>query len=141
VPVTIVNDAAVRQFWDGRSPLGQHLEIGKTVYEIVGVVGDMRYRTVTSAPVPEAYIPYLQSTVGGSNLLIRAERGTDIVPAIKAAIWSVNPNLPVPNVKTADQLFARATAPRRFNMPIMSVFAALAVLIAATGVTACCHWL
>ena len=134
VPVTIVNDAAVRQFWDGRSPLGQHLEIGKTVYEIVGVVGDMRYRTVTSAPVPEAYIPYLQSTVGGSNLLIRAERGTDIVPAIKAAIWSVNPNLPVPNVKTADQLFARATAPRRFNMLIMSVFAALAVLIAATGV-------
>ena len=86
------------------------------------------------ASTPEAYIPYIQSTVGGSNLLVRAARGTDVVPAVKAAIWSVSPNLPVPEVKTADQLFARATASRRFNMLIMSVFAGLAVLIAATGV-------
>ena len=38
MPVAIVNDAAVRQFWDGRNPLGQHLEIRKIAYEIVGVV-------------------------------------------------------------------------------------------------------
>ena len=56
------------------------------------------------------------------------------VPALKQAVWDVNPSLPVTAIQTAEELFALATARRRFNMLLMSVFAALAVVIAATGI-------
>jgi putative ABC transport system permease protein len=56
------------------------------------------------------------------------------IPAIKAAIWALNPAQPISSLQTADETFGRGTAARRFNMVLMSVFAILALAIAATGI-------
>jgi predicted permease len=135
-PVALVNDAAVRQFWGGKSPLGARFEINEITYEIVGVVGDMRLGGPASPPVPEAFLHTDQSEAySGGTLLVRSRRaGGTVLPDVKAALWSVNPDRPITGVRTTEELFGRTTATRRFNMVLMSIFAALALVIAATGI-------
>ncbi len=134
-PVAVLNEAAVREFWAGRTPVGDRLAIRGVHYEIVGVVGDMRYGGPTAAAVPEVFLPYEQTTYHGGTFLVRAgDHPLTMLPAVKAAIWSVNPQVPITDVRTADDLFGRATAGRRFNLLLMSIFAVLALAIATTGV-------
>jgi predicted permease len=135
-PVALVNEAAVRQFWGGNSPLGARIEIAEVKYDIVGVVGDMRYGGPASPPAPEAFLHSEQSEAFSSGtLLVRSPRpAASMLPDVKAAIWSVNPNRAITDIRTAEELFGRTTATRRFNMLLMSIFAALALVIAATGI-------
>lgn len=135
-PVALVNDTAVRQFWGGKSPLGARFEINATTYEIVGVVGDMRYGGPANPPAPEAFLHVEQTPAySGGSFLVRSRRGADsVLPEVKAAIWSVIPGRPITNIHTTEELFGRTTATRRFNMLLMSIFAALALVIAATGI-------
>ncbi len=133
-PVAVVNQAAVRQFWSGKSPLGVRFEINNITYEVVGVVGDMRYGGPATPAVPEAFLPFDHGRPFAGSLLVRSPRGANALPDIKAAVWSVVPARPITDIRTAEELFNRTTATRRFNMLLMSVFAALALVIATTGI-------
>jgi len=133
-PVAVVNQTARRQFWGAQSPLGARFEINAITYEVVGVVRDMRYGGPASLPVPEAFLPFDQGRPTAGTLLVRSSRGAKAIPDVKAAIWSVTPGRPVTDVRTTEELFARTTAARRFNMLLMSIFASLALVIAATGI-------
>jgi predicted permease len=135
-PVALVNEAAARAFWGTQTPLGSRLEINTVTYEVVGVVGDMRYQGPAAPPVPEAFLHYEQvRPSGGPTFLVRSRRQAgSVLPDVKAAIWTVVPGGPITTVRTAEELFGRATATRRFNMLLMSIFAALALVIAATGI-------
>jgi predicted permease len=131
-PVALINEAAARRFWGDEDPLGQRIEIQKTTFEIVGVVGDMRYGGPAAPPAPEAFLSFEQSASRGGTFLVRAS--ADTIPAIKAAIWNIDPAQPITDLRTAEEQFGRATAARRFNMLLMTIFAALALAIAATGI-------
>jgi len=131
-PVALINDGAARRFWSDTNPVGQPLTIENTTYQIVGVVGSMRYAGPASAPAPEAFLPFEQTARGYATFIFH---GPDTsVPAIKAAIWSVNASQPISSLLVADQMFGRATAARRFNMSLMIIFATLALAIAVTGI-------
>jgi predicted permease len=131
-PVAMINEMAVRRYLDDREPIGQRIEIQNTTFEIVGVVANMRYGSPGSPPVPEAYLPYEQTARSGGTIVFRAAPAA--IPAIKAAIWKLNPSQPISNLQTSDETFGRGTAVRRFNMVLMTVFAVLALVIAATGI-------
>ena len=135
-PVLVLNEAAARRFFPGEDPIGQRLELQKQHWDVIGIAGDMRYKDPTEAPVPEAFLNYEQATLhGGGTLLVRGNgNALDSVAAVKAAIWSVNSAQVLSNVQTVDAQFGRTTAQRRFNMLLMSIFALLAVTIAATGI-------
>ena len=135
-PVMIINETAVREFFRGEDPIGQHIELQKQQYEIVGVAADMRYKDPTEPAVAEAFLNYEQVTLhGGGTLLVRTPgEPLDSVAAIKSAIWSLNSAQVLTNVQTVAAQFARTTAQRRFNMLVMSIFATLAVVIAGTGI-------
>ena len=132
--VAVVNEAAARQYWAGRDPLGDRLEINEIVYEIVGVAADMRYTGPTSPPVPEVFLPYTRRTGSGTLLFRSAQPSSAVLPAVKAAIWSVLPGRAVSDVSGTEEVFRRSTLTRRFNMLLMSIFAVLALVIAATGI-------
>jgi putative ABC transport system permease protein len=131
-PVALINEMAVRRYLDDREPIGQRIQIQTTTFEIVGVVGNMRYGSPGSPAVPEVYLPYEQTSGNGGTIVFRAVPAS--IPAIKRAIWTLNPTQPISNLQTADETFGRGTAARRFNMVLMSVFAVLALAIAATGI-------
>jgi putative ABC transport system permease protein len=133
--VAVINEAAARRFWPGENPVGQQITFSKQTREIVGVVADIRYASIVTAPEPEAFVPFRQSSGEGGTMLLRVS-GTPaaILPAIKAAVWAVAPNQPITDISSVEASLNRATARRRFNTLIMGVFGTLALAIAATGV-------
>jgi putative ABC transport system permease protein len=132
-PVAVVNMAAARRFWGDTNPLGRSIEIaGLPTCEVVGIIGDMRFGGPTSTPAPEVFLPYEQAGRSAGTFLFRGPAGS--LAAIKAAIWRVSPDQPIGDPQTAEDMLGRATASRRFNLLVMSFFAALALTIAATGI-------
>jgi putative ABC transport system permease protein len=102
---------------------------------IVGIVGNIRHDGPESDWRTQAFIPLSQSGSIGATLVVRTRSGvTGTLPAIRAAIWSEFPNLPIPDIYTLEQLFSRLIAQRHFNMLLLGLFGVLGILIAAIGI-------
>ncbi|HEX8354593.1 MAG TPA: ADOP family duplicated permease, partial [Pyrinomonadaceae bacterium] len=141
-PVILINEAFARQHFDGREPLGQHIVIDGPddrplpPREIVGVVGNVRFEGFNAEEVPEYYVPFEQSPAAVSEVVVRA-KGADaaaLTPAVRGALKGVDPNLLIWETRTMDELIGRWTAPQRFNVALLGLFAALAALLAAVGI-------
>ncbi|MET0626234.1 MAG: ABC transporter permease [Pyrinomonadaceae bacterium] len=140
-PVVLINEAFARQYFPGEEPLGRHLDLspeGKPLppREIVGVVGNVRFEAFNADEVPEFYVPFEQSPSAVSEVVVRA-RGEDaaaLSTSVRAALKAVDPNLLIWETRTMDELVGRWTAPRRFNVALLGLFAALAMVLAAVGI-------
>ena len=146
-PVTVISESAARRYWPGESPLGKRVWFGGTTgpfadpahsVEIVGIVGDVKYEAVdwpNSAGRPEFYTSYLQFSFPDTMMIVKTSgRSSDIVPALRRAIASVDPTLPIYDVLTLDDRIGAALARPRFNAALVGGFAGAALLIAALGV-------
>jgi ABC-type antimicrobial peptide transport system permease subunit len=130
----VLTEATANQLWPGVDPVGRELTIEGRTFVVVGVVANLHHRGLEFAVVPEAYVPIAQRGASGGTLVVRTTGDPyRVLAPIKRAIWSVNPNQQITQVATADEDLRRQTAPRRFNMLLMAVFAALALTIAVTG--------
>jgi predicted permease len=132
--VMIINESAARRYFAGEEPVGRTARIYKD-RTIVGVVGDIRQVNLETEPVAEAYLPFAQESMSGGELAIRT-RGEPyaILPAVKAALHAVLPDVPLRNVRTMDELVARRVAQRRLSMLLLGLFGLLGLTIAAVGV-------
>jgi putative ABC transport system permease protein len=136
--VVLINDAAARQFWPGESALGQRIAMpwGDTLRaEVVGVVGDLRH---SGPDVPARAMIYWEHRQFRpfpmmSVIARAARRPADLAPAIRTALHDIDPTLPLYNVRTMDELFARAVARPRFTTMTLAVFALLALTLAVIG--------
>ncbi len=146
-PVTVISESAARRFWPGENPLGKRVWFGGTTgpfagpdhaVEIVGVVGDVKYEAVdwpNSTGRPEFYTSYLQFSFPDTMILVKTRGSTpSLVPALRRAIASVDPTLPIYDVLTLDDRISGALSRPRFNATLVSAFAATALFIAALGV-------
>jgi putative ABC transport system permease protein len=138
--VAVVNAAFVRTFFKDANPLGQRLRRGAKMpsIEIVGVVADIRRGGRTSDIEPQLYLPAAQIELyplSLSDLAIRVDGdGRSYADAVRAAIWSIDPNQPVTNVLTLEEVLALRLAERRFQTFLFALFAALALALAVVGV-------
>ena len=136
--VAIVNEAFVREFLDGADPIGRHLKLGwggDGAKEIVGVVGDVRHRSLADSARPEMYVPQTQFANAGVTLLVRA-RGVSpesLSGAITAQIRALDPEMPLGDVRSLDAWREHALATPRFNTALLSGFATLALLLTIVG--------
>jgi putative ABC transport system permease protein len=135
-PVIVINETFARRYFPGRSPLGGRLKVGGFDCEIVGVVGDVRHRGLEADPLPEIYASYLQKTqFPVMNFVIRATSDpASIAASVRRELQAIDPRQPVYNVEPMERLFSASIAERRFNMSLLVVFAALAALLAASGI-------
>ena len=103
---------------------------------VVGIVGNIRHGGPESPAQPEAYVPLAQDGVLGAALLLRTEGDPlAILPAVKAAIWSVNREQRfTTDVVTLEAHMDRLIAQRRFNMALLALFGVLGLVIAAVGI-------
>jgi macrolide transport system ATP-binding/permease protein len=139
--VAIANEAFVRvQFPDAErgTALGRRISIDGPEgpwREIVGVVGDSKYGSLTEEPTPIVYVPLSQNHETGMVLYVRtsAPPGT-VLPAVRAAVQSVEPNLPLPDLHTVAETVATSLYVPRMGAILLGVFAVVAVLLAAIGV-------
>ena len=135
-PVALVNEAAAQRYWPDRDALGQRIIIEQRDMTIVGIVGNIRHGGPESQVQPEAYVPLAQDGVLSAALVLRTEGDPlAFLPAVKAAIWSVNPEQRfTTDVFTLEAHMDRLIAQRRFNMALLAIFGVLGLVIAAAGI-------
>jgi predicted permease len=132
--VVIINESAAKKYFPGEDPVGRTVSIGEE-RTVVGVVGNVRQVTLEAEPTAEAFIPIAQTTTPGGELLVRTSGDRfDIVPAVKAAVFAVLPDVPLRNVNTIEQQIARRIAQRKLNMMLLGLFGLLGLVIAAVGI-------
>ena len=103
--------------------------------EVVGIVGDVRGSDVTAAGEPGIYFPHTQVPSRQLSMILRT--GTDpmrLVPAVRSAVQELDPNLPIYNARTMEQVVGQSVSQPRFYMLLLSVFAATALLLSAIGI-------
>ncbi len=135
-PATIlINETSARRFFPGEDPIGKRLIALNRPREIVGVVGDARQGALNLPSSPEIYFPNTQHSIGQQvSLVVR----TNVDPgglsdALRRAVQSVNPDAPVFRVRTMQEVIAGSMAQERFNTILMTLFAAVAMILAGVG--------
>jgi predicted permease len=134
--VMIVNETAARKYWPDQDPLGQRATFNNLERTVVGVVGDIRHLGPEEPARPEVYAPFFQERNAGANLVIRTDvDALAALPAVKAAIWSVNREQRLTSeTPTLELQMERLIAQRRFNMALLTGFGLLGLVIAAVGI-------
>ena len=142
-PVIIVNQAMANKFWPGGDALGKRIFFSRRepkMYEIVGIVGNVKHRGLDLEDRPEIYIPALQPLFADANippmyLVVRTKGEPDsVIALLRNEVAAIDPDQPLSNVLTMEQRISESVAPRRFNMFLLSLFAGLAVLLASVGI-------
>jgi len=133
----IISEMAARNFFPGQDPIGQTISImwdGKEPGVVVGVAGDVLYTGIDNAVMPAVYWPHAQHSFGGMNFVIRtAIPPMNAAPAVAAEIRRMDRNLPLTRVRPLSALVTLETATNRFLMQLLVLLAALALILAASG--------
>jgi putative ABC transport system permease protein len=135
-PVVILSQQAAQEFCPGEDPIGKKLRMmSETVSrEVVGVVGNVRYRTLQSQYGPKVYVPAAADWMMGSvTFVLRSDRDPrNLVPSLKGEVWAMDSRLPI-EMQTMKDLYEPYIATPRFYLGLFGFFASVAVLMAATG--------
>jgi putative ABC transport system permease protein len=129
--VTIISAGLAQRLWPGENPISRKLDSG---LQVVGVTPDIRSTSLDHDPVNMMYIPYWQRAQRQGSLLVRtAMDPRGIAAALRSAIWAADSEVPIPEVRTLDQVMAKSVAQRRFQVMLVVLFAAAALALAAFG--------
>ena len=133
-PVVVINETMARRFWPGRDPLDTPLRVGDTEHRVIGVAKDGKYRTLGETPSPYYYLPLLQRHEPSVYLHVRtrADPSTLVAPVLKE-IRTLDPNLPVFDVKTMTDHMGFALLPARLASSMFGAFGLVALLLAVVG--------
>ena len=134
--VAVINQWAAKTYWPDADALGQVFSINSQDHTVVGIVGDIRHLGPETPPRQETYVPLAQNTVIGMTLALRTHGDAmAALPAVKAAIWSVNKDQRISgDVFSLEGYMDRLIAQRRFNMTLLALFGGLGLVIAAVGI-------
>jgi putative ABC transport system permease protein len=118
--------------------VGRHVRITSdtTALEIVGVVADVRHDGPARLPAPELYLPAAQVPVWEMTLAVRAADPAAILPGVRAAVRSLDPDQPVSDQRTMRAAFAAVIGPHRLSQQLLAVLGAIAVVLAGVGIYA-----
>jgi putative ABC transport system permease protein len=135
--VAVVSRSFARHFFPSDDPINKRISAdrGKTWFTIVGVVGDVRQYGLDRDPVDTAYIPMAQNPNGFTLLMKTAGPPLNYVSEVRKAVLSVDPDQPLSDFKTLDQLRSDSLTATRLTSILLAMFAALALAIAATGLS------
>ena len=133
--VAIVAQRTAEQLWPGQDPVGKRLYRGdEKLREVIGVVGDVR-TTLQQGPVVTVYFPYWQESVSDAALMVRtAMDPRSVAAAVRSEIWKIDSEIPVQRMRTMGEVISESAAPRRFQMLLVLLFAASALLLASLGI-------
>jgi len=152
--VVIINEQAARQYWPGEDPIGKRVSFDDDTTNptnwltVIGIAKDAKQDNWTDKATPEAYLAAFQNHdyIGDSGT--EASKHMDYITLVarsvgdpaalasemKQAVWSFDRNLAISQVVTMDGVVAEANAQPRFEMMLLSIFAAVALVLAAVGI-------
>src|SRR5512134_1562177 len=135
--VLLVSQDAVKLYWGDDDPIGRRaaLPFSKTVLrQVVGIVGDVKQRSLTEGPTPTAYYHTRQPS-GRVTFVVRTSvPSATLAQPVVAAIHAIDPEQPVVDIRTMVQVLDDKLAPQRFSALLLGVFAGVALLLAGVGI-------
>ncbi|HWQ33602.1 MAG TPA: ABC transporter permease [Blastocatellia bacterium] len=144
LPVAIINETMAREYWPNEDALGKRFKIGDPDSDVpwltvVGIVADVRQMGLDAPVKAEMYQPYQQAKqqpwYAPRDLVIRtAVEPESLVAAVRREIRAIDPDQPISNIRTMDEILGEETQPRRLGMTLLAVFAGLALVLAALGI-------
>jgi predicted permease len=141
--VAVVNETFVRKFLPPGPALGRHVVMdvavdghAPTSWEIVGVIRSVKTNGLAEAAfaVPEIYVPHRQSPIGTMFLAVKSAPGADVTRQVRAALTSVDPQVPAGDVQTMAERVGVSVRTQRFRAGLIGMFAGLAAVLACVGV-------
>jgi putative ABC transport system permease protein len=144
--VAVINQAAARTWWPNQDPLGKRVRLRLDSRElfsspkpawttIVGVIADARTESLADPAIPQIYRSVYQHPAKGLAIFLRGQLDPSAISAqMRAQIQSVDPELPVFNAETLDDVLSTSLSVRRFSMEMVALFAATALLLAGLGI-------
>jgi putative ABC transport system permease protein len=138
-PVIVVNETAARRFWPGRDAIGKRVRFDQDEkapwFTVIGIAEDVKMRGARGEPRGEAYIPYWQQPEAGMNIVLRtAADPMALAGALRQAVREVDPDMPVSALSSMSQVVSDSIDEPRFLAFLVSVFAALALMLSAIGI-------
>ena len=133
--VAIVNEAMVRRHFENENPLGQRITTGGALWEIIGVVADAKLYGLDAPVEPAIYSVHTQVPNSDMGLVVRAQGDpAALTAAVRGEILKLDPEQPISNVRTMEQVLSDSLMLRRVSMLMLSVFAGLALTLATVGI-------
>jgi putative ABC transport system permease protein len=134
-PVILIDETLARQYWPHQNPIGRRMRLWGQFRQVVGIVGQVHHYGLEKQPEPTIYAPYEQMPNKAMALAVRTTMETQaVVKAVKQAVWSVDRNQPVFQIRGMDEYLSLADTAPRISMTLLLVFAAISMLLAALGI-------
>jgi predicted permease len=133
--VAIVNQAFAKKYFANRNPIGGRVNTDDHHVQwstVVGVIGDVRHTSLEEAPAPQIYNPV--AAAEGGYIAVRSVLPPKVVAAeIRSTLHAIDPNLAVGDIQTMGDLESAASAQRRFQTSLLTIFAGIALFLALVG--------
>ncbi len=142
-PVVVINERLARALFPGGRVVGRRIKRGDPDSDspwmtVVGVVGDIHQNSLAESIRPEVYFPYAQNPFSWfplSTVVARSSLPPHLVAeAVQAAVWSVDRDIPIGEVLTADRVVSHTMASSKMNAVLLAIFSAVALLLAVVGI-------
>lgn len=141
--VAVINESMAEKLWKGQDPVGKRFAFGTmpgdtlSYITVIGVVNDVRSRSLDVAAKAQMYLPFNDAPTGFSGIVVRGTGdGPALLAGLQQAVRAIDPAQPIYNLQMLEQAVAKTMAPRRTNTLLIAMFGLLSVVLAAFGVYA-----
>jgi predicted permease len=133
--VVIINQTAARRLWPGEDPVGRIALVKGKDTRVIGVVADIRESSAETEPGWQMYLPITQAGPTGAELVVRTKLSPEVLASsVLSTLRPLNPNQPATEFRTIQGIVDHSVSPRRFFVLLVSIFAALGLVLAALGI-------
>lgn len=133
-PVAVVNRRLAERYWPGEDPVGKRLRVDESWLTVVGVVPDVRLTSLDERPTPQVYAPFTTRAPRSLTILVRTRSASATAPALRAMVRAADPGVPLGEIVGLDEVLRRSLWQQRLFGGMFTAFAAIALLLAVTGV-------
>jgi putative ABC transport system permease protein len=133
--IAIINETMARRFWPDTDPLGKRFGPGQYWLTVVGIVGDVKFTSLTKGADPEFYEPYRQASIADMILTVRTVTDPQrLAPALREAVLEIDPAQPISRITPMEQYVSDAVGTPRLSALLLAAFGVTALLLAAVGI-------
>ncbi|HEY3581043.1 MAG TPA: ABC transporter permease, partial [Pyrinomonadaceae bacterium] len=136
----VIDDEFARRYWPNEDPIGKRIRLGgdpdAPKLEVIGVVGRVKMESLNqNSDRVQGYFPYAQVPNGGMTVIVKGTSDPNqLIGSVRAAVKEIDPDQPIYNPRTMNEIRAESVAPERLNLTLLSLFAGIALVLAIVGI-------